>query len=225
MDLRSMMLVLHVGFGSIALLTSALAFLTEKGPRFHAKVGRVYAMAMVGVGSTAAVLWALGSSSFLLFIAFFSTYLVLVGWRLGHNRRGVIGRVDAALLGMGVVGALGLLAVAVTMALPGQGDEGVAGATAVVPLVFAAICAALAFTQRSAMKQGTAPRGKDRIRQHGLFMGAGTIATVTAFSLTAVGGGVVMWLLPTVIGTPLILWNLRGLRTGRVAAPEVAAAA
>ena len=51
-------------------------------------------------------------------------------------------------------------------------------------------------------------------------MGAGTISTVTAFSVTAIGGGVVMWLLPTFIGTPLIFYNLGGLRSGRVQIPS-----
>ena len=51
-------------------------------------------------------------------------------------------------------------------------------------------------------------------------MGAGTISTVTAFSVTAIGGGIVIWLLPTVIGTPLIGWNLSGLRSGRVQIPN-----
>jgi hypothetical protein len=74
--------------------------------------------------------------------------------------------------------------------------------------------------QRQSLKSGTAPRGKERIRLHGIFMGAGTISTVTAFSLTAVGGGMVMWLLPTFIGTPLILYNLGGLQSGRVQIPR-----
>ena len=73
----SVVLLIHIAFGSVALLTAALAFLTEKGPKFHAKVGRIYAFAMIGVGLTA--LWWLGSTDFLLLIAFFSTYMVLVG--------------------------------------------------------------------------------------------------------------------------------------------------
>ena len=86
MEGRDIVLILHVVCGSIALLTSALAFLTQKGPKFHAKVGRAYALAMTGVGLTSIGLWLLGSSDFLLFIAFFSTYMVLVGWR--QNRQG-----------------------------------------------------------------------------------------------------------------------------------------
>ena len=219
MEINTVFLLIHVAFGGVALLTAALAFLTEKGPKLHAKVGRIYALAMVGVGLTAVALWWLGSTDFLLFIAFFSTYMVLVGWRLGQNRRGLVNNVDQALIGMGTIGTLGLLFISADIAFGSIGPWGEEASFAIVPLVFSFICGSLTYFQRLSLKSGTAPRGNDRIRLHGIFMGAGTIATVTAFLLTAVGG-LVMWLLPTVVGTPLIFWNLGGLRTGRVSAPE-----
>ena len=94
MDLHSVVLTLHIIAGSVALLTMVMAYVTKKGPKAHAKIGRVYGMAMVAVGLTAAILFFLGASTFLLLIAFFSTYLVLVGWRFAKNRRGDIGAVD-----------------------------------------------------------------------------------------------------------------------------------
>ena len=220
MAIDTVFLLIHVAFGSVALLTAALAFLTEKGPKFHAKVGRIYALAMVGVGLTAVALWWLGSSDFLLFIAFFSTYMVLVGWRLGQNRRGVVNNIDQALIGLGAIGTFGLLFISVNIAFLGTGPWAKGANFAIVPLVFSFICGALTYFQRLSLKSGTAPRGKERIRLHGIFMGAGTISTVTAFSLTAIGGGIVVWLLPTVIGSALITYNLGGLRNGRVQIPS-----
>ena len=219
MAIDTILLLIHIAFGSVALLTAALAFLTEKGPKFHAKVGRIYALAMIGVGLTAGALWWLGSTDFLLFIAFFSTYMVLVGWRFGQNRRGLVSNVDQALMGMGTIGTLGLLFISADIAFGGIGPWDEEATFAIVPLVFSLICGSLTYFQRLSLRSGTAPRGKERIRLHGIFMGAGTISTVTAFSLTAIGGGIVVWLLPTVIGTALILYNLGGLRTGRVQIP------
>ena len=215
----TVLLLIHIAFGSVALLTAALAFLTEKGPKFHAKVGRIYALAMIGVGLSAVALWLLGSTDFLLFIAFFSTYMVLVGWRLGQNRRGLVGNVDQALMGMGAIGTLGLLFISADIAFGGIGPWDEEATFAIVPLVFSFICGSLTFFQRLSLRSGTAPRGKERIRLHGIFMGAGTISTVTAFSLTAIGGGIVVWLLPTLIGSALITYNLGGLRSGRVQIP------
>ena len=221
MEGRDIVLILHVVCGSIALLTSALAFLTLKGPKFHAKVGRAYALAMTGVGLTSIGLWLLGSSDFLLFIAFFSSYMVLVGWRLGQNRRGIIGLIDQLLIGLGLIGTFGLLFIAINIVFTQDIDSEQSPAFAIVPLVFAVICGALTYFQRLSLKNGVAPRGKERIRLHGIFMGAGTISTITAFSLTAIGGGIVIWLLPTAIGSPLIAYNLGGLRTDRVKVPEI----
>ena len=221
MEMDTVVLLIHVACGSVALLTATLAFLTEKGPKFHAKVGRIYALAMIGVGLTAVGLWWLGSTDFLLFIAFFSTYMVLVGWRLGQNRRGLVSNIDQALMGMGAIGTFGLLFISADIAFGGIGPWGEEASFAIVPLVFSFICGSLTYFQRLALKRGVAPRGKERIRLHGIFMGAGTISTVTAFSLTAIGGGIVVWLLPTVIGSVLIRYNLGGLRTGRVQVPSV----
>ena len=218
-SLRSLMdtffLLVHIAFGSVALLAAALAFLTKKGPKFHAKVGRVYALAMIGVGLTAGALWWLGSTDFLLFIGFFSTYMVLVGWRLGQNRKGSVGNIDQALVGVGIIGTLGLLFISLDIAF---WDE--EASFAIVPLVFSFICGSLTYFQRLSLKSGKAPRGKERIRLHGIFMGAGTISTVTAFSLTAIGSGIVIWLLPTAIGSALITYNLGGLRSGSVQIPS-----
>ena len=220
MEPFTVVLLIHVAFGSVALLTAALAFLTEKGPKFHAKVGRFYAMAMCGVGLSAAVLWLLGSTDFLLFIAFFSTYMVLVGWRLGQNRKGAVSNIDQALIGLGALGTFGLLFISADIAFGGVGPWDREPTFAIVPLVFAFICGFLTHFQRQSLKSGIAPRGKERIRLHGIFMGAGTISTVTAFLLTAIGGGVLVWLSPTVIGTALITYNMGGLRSGRVQVPR-----
>ena len=220
MAMDTVFLLIHIAFGSVALLTATLAFLTEKGPKFHAKVGRIYALAMVGVGLTAVILWWLGSTDFLLFIAFFSTYMVLVGWRLGQNRKGSVNNIDRALVGMGTIGTLGLLFISADIAFGGVGPWDEEASFAIVPLVFSFICGTLTYFQTFSLKSGTAPRGKERIRLHGIFMGAGTISTVTAFSLTAIGGGIVVWLLPTVIGSALITYNLGGLRSGRVQIPS-----
>ena len=205
----TVILLIHITFGSVALLTAAIAFLTEKGPNYHAKVGRIYTFAMIGVGLTAA-LWWMGSTDFLLFIAFFSTYMVLVGWRLGQNRKGSVGNIDQALVGLGIIGTLGLLFISADIAF---WDE--EASFAIVPLVFSFICGSLTYFQRLSLKSGTAPRGKERIDFHHLHGCGEPFHTVThAFSLTAIGGGIVVWLLPTVIGSALITYNLRMLRSG-----------
>ena len=95
MDAKDIMLAIHILCGFVALVTMVMAYVTNKGPKFHAKVGRVYGLAMIGVGLTAIILFFLGASTFLLLIAFFSLYLVLVGWRFASNRKGEVSQVDS----------------------------------------------------------------------------------------------------------------------------------
>ena len=150
-------LILHVACGSVALLTAAMAFMTEKGPRFHAKVGRVYGGAMVGVGLTAVILWLLGATVFLLFIAFFSTYLVLSGWRMGRNRKGSVDGQDRALILFGSIGGLGLLAMSVSILITGEGPFGDGRGFAAVPLVFGLLSGGLAILQQLPHQRGNRP--------------------------------------------------------------------
>ena len=110
MDAKATMLAIHIFCGFVALVTMVMAYLTKKGPTMHAKVGRIYGYAMVGVGLTAIVLFFLGASVFLLLIAFFSLYLVLVGWRFATNRKGEVSSVDTALIQLGMGGGVALLA-------------------------------------------------------------------------------------------------------------------
>ena len=74
MDFRTLILFAHIAAGVVSLITMVIAYTTKKGPKAHAKVGRIYGYGMVGVGLTAVVLFFTGASTFLLLIAFFSTY-------------------------------------------------------------------------------------------------------------------------------------------------------
>ena len=52
MGAKDIMLAIHIFCGFVALVTMVMAYVTKKGPKFHAKVGRVYGLSMVGVGLT-----------------------------------------------------------------------------------------------------------------------------------------------------------------------------
>ena len=62
MEAQYIALVFHILCGTIAIVTMILAFLTKKGPNSHAKIGRIYCYAMIGVCVTAIAILILGSS-------------------------------------------------------------------------------------------------------------------------------------------------------------------
>ena len=55
------MLYAHIAAGVVSLITMVIAYTTKKGPKAHAKVGRIYGYGMIGVGLTAVILFFLGA--------------------------------------------------------------------------------------------------------------------------------------------------------------------
>lgn len=86
--LSLVLLSIHIGAGSIALLAAAVALVTAKGGPRHVLAGRVYAAGMTAVFLTAVPLAMLGADLFLLLIAVFSFYMVFSGWRFARTGGG-----------------------------------------------------------------------------------------------------------------------------------------
>ncbi|HJL64985.1 MAG TPA: hypothetical protein QGF70_05300 [Candidatus Thalassarchaeaceae archaeon] len=217
MEAQYIALVFHILCGTIAIVTMILAFLTKKGPNSHAKIGRIYCYAMIGVCVTAIALFLFGSSAFLLLIAFFSLYLVLVGWRFAVNRKGAVTEIDNILVQFGVIGGAALLIMSAFIVNSDNAPFGRSKTFAAVPMIFGIISIALANQQHSLQKVGNNPRGKERINLHVTYMGAGTISTVTAFTITVLGSSIFTWLGATIVGTPLLIWNQVGVNKGTIA--------
>lgn len=74
-------LLIHIVFGSIALLTGALSILSKKGKQLHRKSGRVYFWAMTLVFLTGVIIAGYLFNRFLFLIAFLSYYSVFAGVR------------------------------------------------------------------------------------------------------------------------------------------------
>ena len=210
----TILLIVHIAAGSIALLTALIAVVTAKGGRYHVLAGRIYAIAMTVIFLTALPLAILGSSVFLLLIAVFSFYLVFAGWRFARNRRGRPQPVDwCAAAIMGLTG-LAMWGYGVVLASSGDGQW-------VTMLIFGAIAVALSLVDGRyylGLSKGRKRAGVQRIQRHLTNMLAGTIATVTAVMVVNIDLNPVWlpWILPTVVITPLIVWwNVRVARPRR----------
>ena len=210
----TILLIVHIAAGSIALLTALIAVVTAKGGRYHVLAGRIYAIAMTVIFLTALPLAILGSSVFLLLIAVFSFYLVFAGWQFARNRRGRPQPVDwCAAAIMGVTG-LAMWGYGVVLASSGDGQW-------VTMLIFGAIAVALSLVDGRyylGLSRGRKRAGVQRIQRHLTNMLAGTIATVTAVAVVNIDLNPVWlpWILPTIVITPLIVWwNVRVARPRR----------
>ena len=205
--LGTILLVIHIAAGSVALTTALMALATAKGGVNHVRAGRVYAVAMALVCGTALPLAILGADALLSLIAVFSFYLVFAGWRFARNRSGRPQPVDwVAAAVMGLTG-LGMWGYGAALFLQGNSQW-------VTMALFGTIAAALsaADVRFHRARRGS---GKRRIARHLTNMLAGTIATVTAVVVVNVDTRPVWlaWTLPTIVITPLIVWwNVRVAR-------------
>ena len=207
--IQLILLAVHIAAGSMSLAAAGAALVTAKGGRWHVLAGRAYAVGMTVVFVTAIPLAILADSIFLFLIAWFSFYLVFAGWRFARNRQRRAHSVDwIAVSAIGVTG-LAMWGYAVVLALNGSSQW-------VTLVVFGGI--ALALGLADAKFHRDQPGGQRRVARHLTNMMAGTIATITAVTVVNVDIEPVwvLWILPTVVITPLIVWwNVRVLRRSR----------
>ena len=206
----SILLIIHIAAGSIALLAAPVALITMKGGVNHKRAGKVYAAAMTVVFLTALPLALLTSNVFLLLIAGFSFYMVFSGWRFARNYSGRPQPVDWTAVTIMMLTGLGMWGYAVALATSGDSQW-------VTMLAFGALALLLGLADLQFYRRPPTS-GTKRISRHLTNMLGGTIATVTAVTVVNVDANPVWlpWILPTVVITPLIVWwNIRITRQSR----------
>jgi len=200
-------LVLHIIGGFIALVSGLIAMLTRKGGRLHRLNGKIYFGGMTAVFISAVILSVAHHLPFLLMVGFFSYYMVVRGYRILHLKKLGRGQVPGVLdwaivvIAGGFILYLSVGGIIKSVAGVGLGYAGI---------VFGVIgCSFLVGDIRKFRKPPTE-------KMHWWFthiaaMCGGYIATVTAFVVVNVqmNPGWVPWLLPTAIGTPLIMRTTR----------------
>jgi len=201
---------LHIGAGFLALFAGLGAFLTKKGGPRHRRLGRWYVSSMAVVSGTALVLYVFAPGFFRLFlscVAIFSFYFAFSGYRvLSRKRPGDEPEpIDWVAVGLFAVASLGLVALGVDRFL--QGTD-----FATVILVFGGIGVVFAVLDLRGFRRPTEPG--DWVDGHVTRMGAGYIATVSAFSSVnfLFLPTVLRWLWPTLLGTPLLIYLARTYR-------------
>ena len=202
--IESILLLIHIAAGSIALLSAAIPVVTKKGGTNHVRAGRVYALAMTVVFLTALPLAVLGADIFLLIIAIFSFYLVFAGWRFARNSRVKPLWVDWTAASIMAVTGLAMWAYGAVVGLSGDSMW-------VSLAVFGAIAVALSMADMQ-YHRNWSDSTSQRIQRHLTNMLAGTIATITAVAVVNLDfePAWITWIAPTVLITPLIVWwNVR----------------
>jgi hypothetical protein len=88
------LLVLHIGGGSVGMVSGAAALVMRKGRRLHALAGRVFFIAMLAMaGIGAAVSWVMREPPNVI-AGIMTLYLILTSWVTIRRRDGRIGRFE-----------------------------------------------------------------------------------------------------------------------------------
>ena len=200
------LVVLHIVAGATALAAMTGALCTAKGGRWHRQMGKCYTIGMAVALALAIVISLLTVNLFLLLIGVFSAYFVYTGWRLTQTRDGTQNTADRITVSLMLYVGIFMVVFGLYMLVRGK-SLGIAMA------VFGIFALAPGWADyRSSMW----PVGKERIVLHLNRMGGASIATVTAALVVNVqtDPAFIVWLLPTIIGAPLIVyWNRRVMRS------------
>jgi uncharacterized membrane protein len=198
------LLGVHIAAGATAFLMAPLALASAKGGKAHRRWGKIYFWAMAVVGSTALVLALYRPILFLALVAVFSFYAAFSAYRvLFHKNLPKGQRVTwpdwaAAIITFASSFALGVVGVTKPVLVQNL---------TIPSLLFGFIGMWLA--GKSIWQFLHPPKEKMFWwYEHLGNMLASYIAAWTAFSVTTIGrfvhGGWVIWVLPTVIGSPAI---------------------
>ena len=95
----SVLTLVHIAFGSAALLSGAGAMAFRKGGRLHARAGTVFFAAMLAMASTGSVMAAVRVERGTMVIGILTSYLVVTSWWTARHRDGRAGRFELLSLG------------------------------------------------------------------------------------------------------------------------------
>ena len=199
-------LYLHAFSGGIALLSGLSAIFTKKGRKKHILSGKIYFWSMLVVIITGLIVGFYRGNIFLQTIAIFSFYMAFTGKRTLRNKKviqpkaidwvfNIVSMSTASF--MLYLGFINLIRI------------GFAGAVPML-LIFGGLLFSMTFNDAKKMWKKKMVKNA-WLLDHISRMGGSFIATSTAFLLvnTQVEPVWLMWLLPTIIGTPLIIASSR----------------
>ena len=194
------LLFTHIIAGSISLTAAALAVLSTKGKKLHILSGRTYFWGMAIIFLTAIPMSIISVNIFLFLVAIFSFYLAFVGMRFARNRKGIANFFDWVAIGLMVLSGVIMLFLATNYFINNNSQY-------ITLAVFGLIAISLGYTDFSNYRKKYAI-GKQRIARHLTNMLAGTIAVITAVLVTNIHiePVFILWILPTIVITPLIFW-------------------
>jgi len=206
-NLFSLIKILHIIMGSIALAAGPVAMYNQNGGKLHRISGKLYFYSMFSIFVSSVYMSIVKENWFLFMIALFTLYLISTGYRALYLKQLHKGqkpaKIDWLILWLGSIAGIGLLIWGTFVIISGN-------SFGIVAIAFGFF---LLQGTRSDYKRFTVPPSE---KNHWLFthisgMIGGYIATFTAFLVQNLhtDPAFIAWLLPTAVFTPVIVVTIR----------------
>lgn len=191
----SILITLHIFFGTVALVLGTISAILKKGDKWHKLLGKIYLTAMIGVFVTALIRSIQTGNGFLLAVAFFSITLTLSAFISIRRKRNVNSILPPIIAIISFLSGLGLI-------IQGFLDPfSIQFRFNLIPLVFGIISCWVGIEDwRNAKREF---QYFVQLQAHITRMGGSLISAWTAFIVVnnTLLPPIVVWLLPTLIGT------------------------
>ncbi|MFA7326646.1 MAG: DUF2306 domain-containing protein [Candidatus Kapaibacterium sp.] len=196
--LSSILLVLHVVFGGSALVLGLFSMSSRKGQKLHKKSGFYFFISMLSVSITAIVLSSIKGSTFLFHIGIFSLYMNYSGLRAIRNKKLTPSTLDWIVNIASLINTILMIA-----------------SFQLVLVIFGLISLQLVYSQLRLfyfhIRNKEIPKMTWLAQHIGMMVGT-YISTFTAFlvvNVNFISPAWIVWILPSVIFTPLIVYWTR----------------
>jgi uncharacterized membrane protein len=178
--------VLHVGAGTLGLVSGTVAAFARKGGRLHRAAGNVFFVSMSVMAAFAAYLGVVAPDRINIFIAAFTAYLVATAWLTVRRKEGTIGFAEKIAFAVALIlcAPFAILSFELAAGLPPLFKSTVAleGPVLIAIYVFTAVLAIAAIGDARVVLAGGIS-GAPRIARHLWRMCLGlTLATGSAFT-------------------------------------------
>jgi len=208
------MLIIHVMAATIALLSGALAIILKSNTPKHRPVGRIYFWSMTVIFITATFISVVKNLQFLFFIGIFTYYATLIAYRALKLKKLHQGQkphaIDWVIEAMAGTTFLCMLVFSVSVYLKSGSTQ------AIVPFVFGALGVWGVYRNVSAFIKGPA-ESLYWLKKHIGNMCGSYIGAITAFTVNQSEhiplNPIILWLGPTFIIVPIIVFELRKVKS------------
>ena len=207
-------LIIHIIGGTIGLLAGTYIVMAKKGDKIHKRIGKLFALSMLGAGFSSLILATMHSNNFLFAVGIFTIYMTGTAWRYLYLKKIAEGQkpktIDWILMAFMVIGSIWF----VKMGVESLMDKEYFGA---IIILFALRGFSFAFQDYKTYKGQIKDKNYWLLFHLQRMIGA-YIASLTAFAVVNFADRLsfIPWLLPAIIFVPLIIKWTRQYRVKTV---------